>query len=163
MLVTHDPVDAVVLADRMVVLEAGRVVQEGAPAEVSARPRTRFVADLVGVNLLLGSTADDGHVRLGSGHVLAVAGPLPAGEVAVAVRPQAVALARQEPAGSPRNRRPVTVAAVDPDRDRVRVVLDGPVPLTAEITHAALVEVGVEPGAALWASVKAVDVDAWPR
>ncbi|WP_316316405.1 ABC transporter ATP-binding protein [Clavibacter michiganensis] len=57
-LVTHDPVDALALADRIQVLEDGRQVQEGAPAEVAARPATAYVARLVGMNRLTGSDAD---------------------------------------------------------------------------------------------------------
>nr|WP_174239741.1 ABC transporter ATP-binding protein [Clavibacter michiganensis] len=57
-LVTHDPVDALALADRIHVLEDGRQVQEGAPAEVAARPATAYVARLVGMNRLTGSDAD---------------------------------------------------------------------------------------------------------
>ena len=56
--VTHDPLDAAALADRLVVLEAGRVVQQGTLAEITARPRSRYVADLVGVNLLAGHAVD---------------------------------------------------------------------------------------------------------
>ncbi len=51
-LVTHDLLDAVALADRMVVIEKGSIVQTGRPAEVTARPRSEYVADLVGMNLL---------------------------------------------------------------------------------------------------------------
>ena len=163
LLVTHDPVDAVVLASRLVILEAGRVTQAGTTAEVTARPRSSYVADLVGINLLEGRVTGEGTVRLATGHVLAVAGPLPRGDVAIAVRPQSVALSREEGRGSPRNRWAATVAEVHPDRDRVRVRLDGPVPVTAEITPAALDELGILPGDETWASVKAVDLDVYPR
>ena len=163
LLVTHDPVDAVVLASRLVIIEDGRVTQTGTTAEVTARPRTRYVADLVGINLLVGADAGDGSVRLDSGHHLAVAGPLPGPEVAIAVRPQSIALSRHEVTGSPRNRWEATVAEIHPDRDRVRVTLAGPVPATAEITPSALAELELRPGTAVWASVKAVDLDVYPR
>src|SRR5690606_11219642 len=131
LLVTHDPVDAVVLADRLVIVEAGRVTQTGTTAEVVARPRSRYVADLVGINLLL-ATGDGAHTaRLDSGAALIVADPVPAGAVAVALRPRAVALHRHEPDGSPRNTWRATVATVEGDHDRVRVRLAGPVPVTA--------------------------------
>jgi molybdate transport system ATP-binding protein len=163
LLVTHDPVDAIVLADRLVILEGGTVTQQGTPAEVTARPASRYVAQLVGMNLLVGTAAGDHHVRLGTGAVLTVADPPPAGDVAVAIRPRAVAVHREEPGGSPRNAWPATVAEVEADRDRVRVTLAGPVPVTAELTPAAVAELGLVPGAPVWAAVKAVDIDAYPR
>ena len=46
----HDPLEALVLADRLLVLEEGSIVQEGAPAEVARRPATEYVAKLVGLN-----------------------------------------------------------------------------------------------------------------
>ena len=55
-----------------------------------------------------------------------------------------------------------TVAEINPDRDRVRVSLAGPVPCTAEITTGALAELGLRLGDAVWASVKAVDLDVYP-
>jgi molybdate transport system ATP-binding protein len=163
LLVTHDPVDALVLADRLVIVEAGRVTQAGDPASVVARPASTYVAQLVGVNLLHGTATDAHIVRLAGGAELTVADPAPDGEVAVAIRPQAVALHRHQPEGSPRNSWKATVADVEPDHDRVRVTLAGPVPLTAEITPAALAELDVTPGATLWASVKAVDLTTYPR
>lgn len=163
LLVTHDPVDAVVLASRLVIIEGGAVTQSGTTAEVTARPRSRYVADLVGINLLDGRVTAPGTVRLASGHDLSVAGPLPDGEVAIAVRPRSVALSHQEATGSPRNRWRAVVADVHPEGDRVRVRLDGAVPLTAEITPAALAELDLRPGADVWATVKAVDLDVYPH
>jgi molybdate transport system ATP-binding protein len=74
-----------------------------------------------------------------------------------------VALHHSHPEGSPRNVWPATVAGIEADRDRVRVALAGPVPLTAELTAAAVAELALAPGSEVWASVKAVDVDAYPR
>jgi molybdate transport system ATP-binding protein len=172
LLVTHDPLDALVLADRLVVVDDGRVTQQGPPVEVARRPRTRYVADLVGVNLLhatatgprSGPGPGPGHtVTTDTGARLTVADPVPAAEVAVAVRPRAIALHPDEPHGSPRNTWPATVAEVEPDRDRVRVRLDGPLPVTAEVTPAAVAELALAPGTRVWASVKAVDLDVYPR
>ena len=163
LLVTHDPVDAIVLADRLVILEAGRVTQTGTPAAVTARPATRYVAQLVGINLLHARAAGGRFVRLESGAVLTVADPLPGPDVAVAIRPQAIALHRQQPEGSPRNSWVATVNNLEADRDRVRVTLDGPVPVTAELTPAAVTELELSPGQQVWASVKAVDLTAYER
>ena len=162
LLVTHDPLDAAVLADRIVILEAGRVVQVGTVAEVVAHPRSRFVADLVGRNLLRAHRIAAHVVRLASGAELTTADPVPADEVALVVRPQAVALHRHRPDGSPRNAWETTVVGLEGDEDRVRVQLADPVPLTAEVTPAAVAELGLAVGAPVWASVKAVDLVAHP-
>ena len=163
LLVTHDPVDALVLADRLVILEHGRVTQEGTTADVARRPRSAYVAELVGVNLLTGAAAGEHTVRLASGAELVVADPLPAADVAVAVRPQAVALHRHRPEGSARNAWPASVVDLEADHDRVRVQLAGPVAIVAEVTPAAVAELALVPGAEVWASVKAVDLAVYER
>ena len=102
LLVTHDPIDAAVLADRLVVIEDGKVVQEGSPQQVARRPRTDYVARLVGLNLLAGR--GNGHrVLLSSGGSVELAESA-SGEVYVAFRPTAVSLFVHRPDGSPRNR-----------------------------------------------------------
>src|SRR5437870_13361756 len=100
-LVTHDPLEAMALADRLVVLEQGKVVQTGLPSEVTARPRSRFVADLAGVNLLRGTGKDD-HIELDGGEVLA-APESGDGDVFAVIHPRAVALYLARPEGTPRN------------------------------------------------------------
>lgn len=163
LLVTHDPVDALVLADRLVILEDGRITQVGAPAEVSARPRSRYVAQLIGINLLHGRAMGERAVRLDTGAELTVADPLPGPDVAIAIRPQAIALHRHQPDGSPRNTWAATVDGLEADRDRVRVSLAGPVPVTAEITPAAVADLDLATDTPVWASVKAVDLTAYGR
>lgn len=164
LLVTHDPIDALVLADRLVVVEHGRVTQTGTAADVTARPATDYVADLVGINLLRGRLTDATTVVLPTAGRLTVApravdgADSMGGEVAVSIRPQAIALHRDEPGGSPRNVWRAPIADLEPGRDRLRVTLGGPVPLTAEITVAAAATLGLRPGDEIWASVKAVDV-----
>jgi molybdate transport system ATP-binding protein len=160
LLVTHDPVDAYALADRVVIVEGGRVVQAGTLAEVTARPRSRYIADLVGVNLLAGEGRDGVVTVTAGGHVVP-AEPLD-GPVFAVIEPHAIALYRSPPDGSPRNVWPVTVAAVDGHGGRVRVRLDGPVPLVAEITPAALESLALRPGDSLWASVKATEIATYP-
>ena len=163
LLVTHDPVDALVLADRIVVLEGGRVTQAGSTAEVARHPRSAYVAELVGVNLLLGVAAGEHTVRLPSGAEVVAADPLPGPEVAVAVRPQAVTLSPHQPEGSARNAWPVTVVDLEADHDRVRVRLTGPVELVSEITPASVADLELAPGQVVWASVKAVDLAVYER
>ncbi len=160
-LVTHDPVDAYALANRVVVVEQGRVVQTGTLAGVTAHPRSRYVAELVGVNLLSGRSAA-GTVTLDGGGLLTVTDDAPDGQVLVALRPSAVAVHRDRPSGSPRNVWAVVVTDVDRHADRVRLRLDGPVTVVAEITTAALAELGVRPGDPAWASVKATEPTVYP-
>jgi molybdate transport system ATP-binding protein len=163
LLVTHDPVDALVLADRLVVLEGGLVTQQGTTAEVARRPRSEYVAELVGLNLLTGTAGGEHTVVLDGGAELVVADPPPGPEVAVAVRPQAVAIHRHRPEGSARNAWPARVADLEAGHDRVRVQLDGPIPVVAEVTVAAVADLDLAPGAEVWASVKAVDLGVYER
>ncbi len=159
-LVTHELLDAVALADRLVVLEHGRVAQEGSVADVSARPRSRYVADLVGVNLLRG-TAGGHTVSLPSGGTIVTADEV-AGDVYVAIQPHAVSLHRAEPEGSPRNVWRGSVNGTDLLGDRVRIHIDGPVPLVAEVTIAAVGELGLRDGVDVFAAVKATEVSTYP-
>jgi molybdate transport system ATP-binding protein len=160
--VTHDPVEAMVLADRLVVLERGRVVQEGPPAEVARRPRTAYVAQLVGLNLYRG-TATAAGVELDGGARLVTADGPRTGRVLVAVRPSAVALAVEPPHGaSPRNAWPGTVAGLERLGDRVRVAVDGPPAVLADVTALAVAELGLAPGRRVWTAVKATELEVYP-
>jgi molybdate transport system ATP-binding protein len=160
LLVTHDPLEAMALADRLVVLEHGRVTQSGRPAEVSERPRSGYVAELVGVNLYRGR-ADGAAVELADGGRLIAAGDH-RGEVFAAVHPRAVALHRRVPEGTPRNVLPGTAETVDVVGDRVRVRVAGQVPIVAEVTPAAVGELRLADGGPVWASVKATEVTVYP-
>jgi molybdate transport system ATP-binding protein len=162
--VTHDPVDAAVLADRLVVVETGRVVQTGTPTEVATRPRTDYVARLVGLNLVAGEAAGR-VVRLTGGGVVHVAAE-ESGPVHAAFRPAAVSLFTARPEGSPRNVWPGTVVGIEPHGDGVRVqvggVPDGGTAILAEVTAAAVAELDLRPGASVWATVKASEVAVYP-
>ncbi len=158
-LVTHELLDAVALADRLVVLEHGRVAQSGTVAEVTDRPRSRYVAELVGTNLLRG-TAQGHEVVLESGGVVVTADPV-AGDVYVAIQPHSVSLHRAHPEGSPRNVWRGRVRGADLLGDRVRIHVDGPVPVVAEVTAAAVGELGLHDGVDVWATVKATDLSVY--
>ncbi len=162
-LVTHDPVDAMVLADRIVVVEDGRAVQEGTPGEVARAPRTDYVARLVGLNLLRGR-ADGGRVVLDDGPVVtAAAGAGPAsGEVLVAFAPSAVSLHRSAPEGSPRNVFRGRVAGLEQHADTVRVRVEGEVTVLADVTAAAVADLGLVAGQEVWCAVKATEVSSYP-
>jgi molybdate transport system ATP-binding protein len=163
-LVTHDALDAIVLGDRIVVIEHGRVVQEGTPLSVARHPRTDYVARLVGVNLLQGTATADG-VTLESGAVVAAA-PNTAVAIGspalVAFGPAAVALHRARPTGSPRNVWPATVAGLEWHPAGVRIDLAGIIPCVADVTSAAVAELELAPGREVWAAVKATEVTAYP-
>jgi molybdate transport system ATP-binding protein len=160
LLVTHDPLEALALADRLVVLEGGLVTQTGSPAEVSGRPRSRYVAELVGVNLYQGR-ANGAAIELEGGGRLVAADGLQ-GQVFAAVHPHAVALHRQRPEGTPRNSWPGTADALEVLGDRVRVRLSGTVPIVAEVTPAAARELRLADGGPVWATVKATEVTVYP-
>ena len=163
--VTHDPLDAFTLADRVVVIERGGVVQDGTLDQLAARPRSRYVAELVGVNLLHGERHGE-RFTCRSGAVLQTgASETPDGPALAVVHPRAVALHRNQPEGSPRN---VWCAVVDErdafgDRARVRLApsADGHPAVTAEITPEALAQLGAALGASLWVSVKATEIDTY--
>ena len=159
-LVTHDPLEAIALADRLVVLEHGKVVQSGSPAEVTARPRSRFVADLAGVNLLRGQGRGD-HIELAGGTALAApeAGD---GDVFAVIHPRAVALYTSRPEGTPRNVWRGRAEDLDLQGERVRVRLSGAVPLVAEVTPSAVRELHLDAGAEVWVAVKATEVSVYP-
>jgi molybdate transport system ATP-binding protein len=160
LVVTHDPLEAAALADRLVVMEEGRLVQTGTAAEVTERPRSRYVADLVGVNLLRGQ-ADHGSVRIPGGPVVAAVGA-ESGDVFAVIHPRAVAVHRQRPEGSPRNVWPGRASGIELIGDRVRVRIDGEVRLVAEVTTAALKDLELDKGGVVWVSFKATDVGVYP-
>jgi molybdate transport system ATP-binding protein len=162
-LVTHDPVDALTLAQRIVVLERGLVVQQGTPSELRARPRSRYVAQLLGINLLEGDLAADGTLLLTTGASLDVVAPDLAGQVVAVIEPNAVTLFAAPPSGSARNMWQTRVVDLDHEPGRVRVRLGGPVPIVAEVTPAAVTQLRLEPGAEIWAAVKATAIDVSPR
>lgn len=162
LLVTHDPLDALVLADEVVILEEGRVTQQGSAAGVAARPATDYVAALMGANLLRG-TASEGLVTTDDGACVHVVDRTLLGPVVVVMRPEAISLHVDRPEGSPRNVWPVRVVDLESRIDRMMVRVEGPPDLSVAITLAAAADLHVAPGSALWASTKALDIDAYSR
>ena len=134
LLVTHDAIDALTLADRVVVLDEGRVVQVGPPAEVAAEPRTSHVARLVGLNLV----AD--------------------GDELMAFTPDAVVVSLHEPEGSTRLRWHGPIATLAPHGDAVRLLVHASPDLLADLTPAAATELELAPGREVWLSAKATAV-----
>jgi len=156
LLVTHDPVEAMAMADRLIVLEHGRVLQTGSPAEVTQRPRSRYVADLVGVNLFRGTARQNVITISGGGSLTAVG--VTDGDVFAVVHPRTVALYRARPDGTPRNVWEGRATDLDLQGDRVRVRLQGSPSIVAEVTPAAVRELGLDRGDQVWIGVKATEV-----
>ncbi len=160
LVVTHDPLDALALADRVVVLEGGRVVESGPTRDVLARPRSEFAARVAGLDLLAG-TMRGGAVHAGGVVVEGVAEmPVADGRAAVAVfRPASVAVHRQPPGGSPRNAWPAVVTELEPRGDLVRVRAGE---VAADVTLAAVADLALAPGDEVWLVVKASEVAIHP-
>ena len=137
LLVTHDALDALTLADPVLVLDEGTVAQTGTPQEVAARPATEHVARLVGLNVIREHDA----IRSFS--------------------PRAVTVSLTEPAGSARHRWRGRVVTASPHGDAVRLLVRGERDLIADVTPAATVELALAPGREVWLSVKETAVDSW--
>lgn len=174
LIVTHDPVEAVSLADRVLVLDEGRALQDAPPAEVARHPRSAWVARMLGRNAWPGTLGADGRLRLPGGGTLVAAGEgtgaedgtrrgeTAEGPALAVIAPEAVALYRERPEGSPRNVWPGAVREITALGSRLRVLVvapDGATPdLVAELTPAAAADLGLREGTPVWASVKATEV-----
>lgn len=158
--VTHDPLDAHALADRVVVLEQGRAVQTGTLSEIAARPRTRWIADLVGVNLIAGDVVD-GVLTTTSGARVVIADAADGPSLAT-IRPHSVLLTREVPNSSARNTWRGTIVDIGRLGERVRIGIEGDLGLTAEITAGALDALALRQGDEVYASVKATDIEVGP-
>ncbi|NNF63338.1 MAG: ABC transporter ATP-binding protein [Acidimicrobiia bacterium] len=161
LLITHDPAEAFLLADEVVLIEGGRVTQRGDPADIRLRPKTKYAADLAGSNFLLGE-AQHGTVQT-AGLTVHIADRSLVGKVVVTIHPRAVSLHLERPEGSARNVWETMVTVIEDHGDRVRVQLGQPLGITAEVTPGALAALALTPGAAVWCSVKATEVVAQPR
>ena len=172
-LVTHDPVDAFSLASRALVLENGAVTQSGSIADLVAAPRSRFVADLVGVNQYRGTRRRDGSIALDGGGSLIAAevseaarppgSDIEAGEaVFVVVRPNSVGIHTTPPAGSARNVWAGEIDTLEVGGGRTRVRVLGAPSIVAEVTSSAVADLGLAVGATVWVSVKATEIEVLP-
>ncbi|MGW2053741.1 ABC transporter permease [Streptomyces sp. NPDC001840] len=165
LIVTHDPVEALSLADRILVLDEGLALQDAPPAEVTRHPRSPWVARMLGRNAWPG-TYGPGGLELSGGGRLIVAAPADgespgdgAGALAV-IAPEAVSVHRDRPGGSPRNVWAGTVREITALGSRLRVLItsDEAPDLVAEITPEAAAELGLAEGSSVWTSVKATEV-----
>jgi molybdate transport system ATP-binding protein len=165
LLIAHDPLDALTLADRVTLLEDGRQTQTGTPDQIRAAPGSAYAADLVGVNLFAGvlQPLPDGAatLRMPEGGEITVAPAAPPSDGAHALaslKPSDVTLHTTEPEGSARNVFRGTIEEIAVDSERARIRIAAWPPLTAEITAGSVARLGLRPGDAVWASFKAVEV-----
>lgn len=167
-LVTHNLLDVLALADAVAVLDRGRVVEQGPTRSVFSAPRSAFAAQIAGVNLLPGRIEAPGLLRTSEGPDVIGIGDVAVGEPAVAVfAPSAVLLHRAEFAGSARNVLPGRILDLA-DRGgavRVRVCLHArsranaaPLIVAADVTAAAVADLGLAAGQHLHVVVKAQEV-----
>ncbi|MGW5733824.1 MULTISPECIES: ABC transporter permease [Streptomyces] len=164
LIVTHDPVEAVSLADRVLVLDQGLALQDDAPAEVTRHPRSPWVARMLGRNAWPGTAGPEG-LALSGGGTLVTADPLAPGTEALAIiAPEAVSVHRERPTGSPRNVWPGTVREITTSGSRLRLLITSTraPDLVAEITPQAAAELGLAEGTPVWTSVKATETTVVP-
>ncbi|ALV41818.1 molybdenum ABC transporter ATP-binding protein [Pseudarthrobacter sulfonivorans] len=164
-IITHDVLDALFLADRVVILENGRISEEGPTRDILQRPRSRFAAGLAGLNFVAGHLTEHG-LRSGALNLYGhhdVAAPLPTGRPGVAVfPPSAVSVFLTEAHGSPRNSFAVTITDLEPHGDGIRVRAGEGGQLSADITPAASVDLGLAPGMQVYFVIKAGAVAIYP-
>jgi molybdate transport system ATP-binding protein len=162
LLVTHDPLEAMALTERLLILEEGRVVQDGPAAQIARRPATPYVARLVGLNLVRG-TAAAGRLHIEGGGVLSMCNPHLTGPALAVVRPSAVLISTTKPGpSSARNVWPGRLSALEALGDRVRVTVASVPPLLADITTQAVADLRLAPGDQVWVSCKATDIETYP-
>jgi molybdate transport system ATP-binding protein len=160
LLVTHDFAEAAQLGDRVGVIDAGSVVQEGTATELAASPRSAFVADLAGAVVLTGTArgGPNGLTRVeldGGGAVTST--DRGEGPVAVSVYPWEIAIEPESEAahGSAQNRLAAEVLSITTVGNRVRLGLAAPQPLAAEITQASATALDLRTGTRVVATWKA--------
>ncbi|MDQ6767700.1 MAG: ABC transporter ATP-binding protein [Candidatus Eremiobacteraeota bacterium] len=159
-LVTHDPVEAMLFSETLVVMEGGAVVQRGSATELRERPRTSYVAAFAGVNLYRGSArplADGVSAVEVAGTTMTIVGSA-TGPISLVVDPESVVLSQAPTATSARNLLHGSVASVVPDGASLRVSIASVPPITARITKTAADELGIVPGANVYATFKASEV-----
>ncbi|WP_395729252.1 sulfate/molybdate ABC transporter ATP-binding protein [Nakamurella sp.] len=167
LLVTHDLIDALSLADRVVVVEAGRIVEDGATGTVLSQPRSAFTARIAGIDLIAG-VSDGRHLVTDDGtRIAGLFDPAcrPGDPVVAVFRPSAVAVHLTEPTGSPRNHLPVTITELEPRGEIVRLhtaPFPGAGGLLADVTVAAAADLELQPGDRVFAAIKATEITIYP-
>lgn len=175
-LITHDAADAFGVADRIAVMEAGRIVQIGSPDELLADPATAFVATFTGAELLLNGSVmavaeDLVQVELEEGASIWAALPRArtwnverGARMHVAYRPEDVVLSSVESMVelSARNQYRLRVASAVGSGGLVRLRLEGKPVLSALLTRTSCESLGIRPGRDVMAHLKAAALRALP-
>ena len=161
-IVTHSVLDALILADRVIVVDDGRIVESGPTREVLKHPRTAFTARIAGLNMIMGRAFGSGGVRQHDGQFvegLAASHIAPDTPAIAVFSPAAVSIFRQNPHGSPRNVLAVTITELEPRDEQVRVRADE---LSADVTAPVVAELDLRPGTRVFFSIKASAVAVYP-
>lgn len=159
--VTHDYEEAISLATHVGVIEDGRIVQEGTPAEIFQHPKSEFVARFVGVRNFFHGTLSypDGGSNLGefaSGDLsFSIATDAPGGPGHLLLRSEDLTLSAARPEGSARNTFAGKVSDIAPARLGVEVMVDLGVEVAAMVTQDAVKRMELAPGKDVWVSFKA--------
>jgi molybdate transport system ATP-binding protein len=157
--VTHDILDAFTLADRVLVVHNGTIVEQGPTRDVLRRPRTGFTAELAGLNLLTGVGTAAG-LQLDDGTTLTAAGGAPpARAAALAVSPSAVAVSLARPPAGISNVVAATIRDLDPHGDLVRV---HSALLAADVPASLAVDLDLRPGLPVYFSFDPADATIYP-
>jgi molybdate transport system ATP-binding protein len=161
-LVTHDVLDALVVADRVAILQEGRIVESGPTQQVLGAPRTQFIAALAGVNLVTGVLERDGSMRVPdgrrfAGRTLGVK-PVTGSAVSAVFRPSALRVSAVQAGGTEQNSWDARVAALEPSSGGIRIRLAGDPDIVAEVSPVDVAEHALEVGSAVRVSVAEVDV-----
>ncbi len=162
LLVTHDPSDAFLLADRLFVIEDGRITQSGTPDDIRHAPATPYVAALAGTNLYAGAASNGSVLLADHDHAFTITDTSMTGDVLLTLHPTAVSLHPERPSGSQRNTWNTTVELVEPLGDIVRITLGGPVPMAVDVTPGAVTSLGLRASTPIWAAVKATEIAVSP-
>ena len=162
-MVTHDYVDALTFGHRICVLDRGKVLQMGTREQLLHHPKSRFVAELTGVNFFEGAVSagsDNGlaEIWVGDSRIYAACEERDMGGIMLAFFPSEVTISREPPLTSARNVFRSQVREVVHMGDKVRLSLNGSLPMCAEISANALDELGVREGDTVYASLKATAI-----
>lgn len=166
-LVTHDVLDTIVLADRVAILHSGRIVDDGPKARVLGEPRNHFIAALAGMNLVTGTAQSDGTVALHDGRRFSGReGDIPIAEgtvTSVVFRPSAVRVDTVPPAdGAAPNQWSATIDALEPASGGIRIRTVEDPAITVELSPVEAAELGLESGRRVWLSVPVGEVSTYP-